>query len=317
MKNTKFLIFALSILFYFACEKSDDSFLDESLTTTTVIEAINSVTFNEDLDDVINVGMSSKSISGKVSTAKRTLSSSVDPEKLDENRFGDCATIVNDEENNTKTITFSGDCEGKKGQLRQGTIKITFSEERDVIGAFHQIEFIDFYMNNVKIEGVRNREVIDIDSNGNKTVQSTYSSGKMIYEDGTFSTKNSSFTRYFNKDSEEPYSTLSGSSEGVSTEGIPFSMNITTPIKFVYNCDLGKEIRGPKRKGWKIPVEGTKVIDDGTNKIELNYGDGICDTAVDVTTNGVLETVDLKDLKRGDRFKDLFKNRGKLGGGKG
>ena len=162
-------------------------------------------------------------------------------------------------------------------------------------------------MNDIKIEGTRRTEVISVDENGNKTMKTTFSDGKMIYEDGTFKTKNSEMIRFtYREDNKKVYSTLTGSSSGVSTEGIDFGMQITTPIKFSYDCPMD----GKMKKG-KVPVEGIKVTNDGDSSIITDFGDGTCDSLVEVTKDGEIETVDLKDIKRGDRFKNILKSKNK------
>ena len=241
------------------------------------------------------------------SSARNVESSDKGPKKFDGNKYGDCATVEVDEENNVKTVTFSGTCYGKRGQSRSGTMIISYSDVRNEAGSFRQVEYSDFYMNDIKIEGTRRTEVISVDENGNKTMKTTLSDGKMIYEDGTFKTKNSEMIRFtYREDNKKVYSTLTGSSSGVSTEGIDFSMQITTPIKFSYNCPMD----GKMKKG-KVPVEGIKVTTDGDSSIITDFGDGTCDSLIEVTKDGEVETVDLKDIKRGDRFKNILKSKNK------
>jgi hypothetical protein len=81
-------------------------------------------------------------------------------------------------------------------------------------------------------------------------------------------------------------------------------MEITTPIKFVYNCTGA----GIKKRG-KIPVEGIKVTNDGQQTITTDFGDGSCDTLVEVSKDGEVETVDLRQLRRGNHFKNIMKNK--------
>ncbi len=83
-------------------------------------------------------------------------------------------------------------------------------------------------------------------------------------------------------------------------------MEITTPIKFVYDCFT----EGEKKRG-KVPVEGIKVTTDGESSVITDFGDGSCDSLVEVTKDGEVETVDLKDIKRGDRFKNILKKKKK------
>jgi len=301
----KFTLIALSFGLITSCSEDGVSGFSENLSTTTVMETINSIAFEEDIDDLVSESMNL--ISSTTSARSADTAADKGPKRFKGDKYGDCATVVEDEENNTKTITFSEDCEGKRGQVRSGTMIVTYSETQGEAGSFRQVTYNDFYLNGVKIEGTRRTEIISIDESGSKTMRTTMSDGKMIYEDGTFETKNSEMTRYTHvENSEKQYSSLTGSKSAVSTEGVNFSMEITTPIKFVYNCDdLGFRKRG------KIPVEGVKVSIDGDQTITTDFGDGTCDTLVEVTKDGEVETVDLKDFKRGDRFKNILKKKRK------
>jgi hypothetical protein len=305
MKIKKFTLIALSFGLITSCSEDGVSGFSENLSTTTVMETINSIAFEEDIDELVSESMNLNSNASSARSADTTADKG--PKKFMGDKYGDCATVVEDEENNTKTITFSEDCEGKRGQTRSGTMIVTYSETQGEAGSFRQVTYDDFYLNGVKIEGTRRTEIISIDENGSKTMRTSMTDGKMIYEDGTFKTKNSEMTRYTHVENEEKqYSSLTGSKSAVSTEGVSFSMQITTPIKFVYNCDdLGFRKRG------KIPVEGIKVSIDGDQTITTDFGDGTCDTLVEVTKDGEVETVDLKDLKRGGRFKNILKKKRK------
>lgn len=303
MKMKKLSLLLLSFALIIACSKEGETSSSENLSTTTVLETINSIAFEEDIDELVSESMRLTSTS--LSARNYDSSAAKDPKKFKGDKYGECASVVEDEENNTKTVTFSEDCEGKRKQIRSGSIIISYSELKDEVGSFREVTYDNFYLNGVKIEGTRRTEILSLDENGSRTMLTTVTDGKMIYEDGTFKTKNASMTRYIHVENEEKmYSTLSGNKSGVSTEGVEFSMEITTPIKFVYDCDdLGFKKRG------KIPVEGVKVTIDGEQTITTDFGDGTCDTLVEVTKDGEVETVDLKDLKRGDRFKNILKKK--------
>ena len=305
MKMKKFILFVLSFGLMTSCSEDGVSGFSENLSTTTVVETINSIAFEEDIDNLISESfdLSSNVISARSADA----GSDKDTKKFKEDKYGDCASVVVDEENNTKTITFSQECEGKRGQTRSGTIIVTYSQIQGEIGSFREVSYDDFYLNDVKIEGTRRTEILSTDENGSKTMRTTLNDGKMIYEDGTFKTKSAEMTRYIHVENDrKQYTTLSGSKSGVSTEGVSFSMEITTPIKFVYNC-FGE---GQRKRG-KVPVQGIKVTNDGAQTITTDFGDGTCDTLVEITKDGEIETVDLKTLKRGDRFKNILKKKNK------
>jgi len=300
----KLTLLVLSFGLFISCSKESGNSSSENLSTTTILETINSIAFEEDIDALVSESMS---LGSNVSSA-RSADSNADkgPKKFKGDKYGDCATVVEDEENNIKTVTFSDDCEGKRGQVRSGSMIITYSETQGETGSFRQVTYDNFYLNGVKIEGIRRTEILSVDESS-KTMLTTVSDGKMIYEDGTFKTRESAMTRYVHfENDKKTYSTLSGSKSGISTEGVEFSMEITTPIKFVYDCFSTGE-----RKRGKVPVEGIKVTTSGNELISTDFGDGTCDTLVEVTKDGEVETLDLKDIKRGERFKNILKRKKK------
>ena len=303
MKKLVLLVFSFGMIT--SCSEDGVSGFSENLSTTTVLETINSIAFEEDIDDLVSesFNLSTNVISARSADAD----SAKDLKRFKGDKYGDCASVVVDEERKTKTITFLEDCEGKRGQTRSGTMIVSYSETQGEAGSYRQVTYDDFYLNGVKIEGTRRTEIISIDDNGSKTTRTTVTDGKMIYEDGTFKTKSAEMTRYTHVENDQKqYSTLTGSKSGVSTEGVNFSMEITTPIKFIYDC-FGE---GQRKKG-KVPVEGIKVTDDGEQIITTDFGDGTCDTLVEISKDGEVETVDLKYIKRKDRFKNLLKKKNK------
>ena len=305
MKKKKLVLFVFSFVLITSCSEDGVSGFSENLSTTTVLETINSIAYEEDIDDLVS---ESFNLSTNVMSARSAdADSAKDLKRFKGDKYGDCASVVVDEESNTKTITFLEDCEGKRGQTRSGTMIVSYSETQGEAGSYRQVTYDDFYLNGVKIEGTRRTEIISIDDNGSKTTRTTVTDGKMIYEDGTFKTKSAEMTRYtLVENDQKQYSTLTGSKSGVSTEGVNFSMEITTPIKFIYDC-FGE---GQRKKG-KVPVEGIKVTDDGEQIITTDFGDGTCDTLVEISKDGEVETVDLKYIKRKDRFKNLLKKKNK------
>ena len=141
MKMKKFTLFVLSFGLMTSCSEDGVSGFSENLSTTTVVETINSIAFEEDIDDLISESfdLSSNAISARSADA----GSDKETKKFKGDKYGDCASVVEDEENNTKTITFSEECEGKRGQTRSGTMIVTYSETQGEIGSFRQVTYDD------------------------------------------------------------------------------------------------------------------------------------------------------------------------------
>ncbi len=340
MKKTLTIIGLLAL--FISCNKEEalDNLASEKLSTTALSETLDKLYLDEDISTLIQSHVSINDAANKSTTSSKdgTTDTSITAHggnghfggegqgehHFEGNEYGSCAVVTIDTIANTKLIDFGIGCSDDRGEIRSGQIFITYSSNRDELGSYRQIEFINFFKDSINIQGTRRMEIIDIDEFGNTTVQTTLTNGKMVYADGTFETKNSNMFRYEYKDANDRslnYSTLWGTESGVDTDGVAFSMEITSPIKFVRNCGdsinaqmgssngmgMNQGNQRSQRRGRKIPVEGIKVLTSGADVITIDFGDGSCDTTADVTTNGVTETVDISTLSRGNAFGKLFR----------
>lgn len=353
MKIKILFLFVIASVIFYSCEKdealSSNSETSESLNsdntnslkTTSVIESINSLYLNQEIgktvDDAMNLNDSTTSAKGSTIDSKGTLEAHGGSHQgggdhqgdghqgnqryMDSDHYGDCAVVTNDTINHIKTIDFGSGCSDGEGELRSGKIIITYSEEQDVIGAYRQVEFVDFFRDSVNIKGIRRIEVIDIDELGNKTTETSLTNGMMVYPDGTYESKTSSMIRYNYRDPNDRslnYSTIEGSENGVNSDASSFSMEITTPILFVNNCGDQLHINDTTRENGvhnhgqafqkrfrNIPVQGIMTLTTDTDVITTDFGDGNCDTEAVVTTNGVSETVNINRLRRNEFFRNL------------
>ena len=194
MKNLNLISFfsLLLVMSFYRCDKQSDDFISD-LDTTSFVEAFLAFVFDQDVEELVDDAFAQESYSSKATDISLSSISAKDPKKnFKGDRYGKCATITVDEENNIKTVFFDGDCFGKRGQTRTGTIVISYSETKGEIGSFRQVEFDNYFLNDVQIEGVRRYEVVDLEEGVDKTVQMTLENGKMTYPDGSFSTKSKS-----------------------------------------------------------------------------------------------------------------------------
>ena len=303
MKNLNLISFIslLLVLSFYRCDKQSDEFISD-LDTTSFVEAFLAFVFDQDVEELVDDAFAQESYSSKTLDISLSSVSAKGPNRnFKGDRYGKCATITVDEENNIKTVFFDGECFGKRGQTRTGTIVITYSETKGEIGSFRQAEFDNYFLNDVQIEGVRRYEVIGLEEGVDKTVQMTLENGKMTYPDGSFSTKSKSITKYISYEGEERvFTSVTGNTSGVNSDGTAYEMEITSPILFTRAC--AKELM--HKKG-KIPVSGVKRIVKGESEMIINYGDGECDFVAEVTKDGVTETIDLKEIKRKRKFRKL------------
>jgi hypothetical protein len=288
-KYKSFIQIILVLLLISNCNKNLDKDIF-SYKSDSYLESIFSITFDEDIDELVNDAFSSDLLTSK------------GPKKrFKKDKYGKCASISNDEENNIKTIFFDGNCEGKRGQKRSGTIIINYSEIKGETGSFRQINFDNFYLNDVKIEGTRRYEIISNEDGIQKTVKMSLENGKMIYPDESFSTRSKVLNKEVVYDNDIRFSTtLTGNASGLDSSGKSFEMIITSPIIFLNSClDL------PNNKKGIVPVAGIKTFFKEEYEVIIDFGDGECDYFADITKDGITETIDLRKVhrKKGKKIK--------------
>jgi hypothetical protein len=261
-----------------SCNNEDDGLNDspesafESVSVDT--EASMDVAF-EDVDNVAEAGISYDEASGG---------------KLMRDPLIECAVVTHDHENNVVTIDYGDGCEGEGGRTRRGKIIVTYSDTRWFVpGTTRSITFEDFYIDSVKVEGVRTITNISADESSAPMFKTELVGGKLTWNDGTFATRDSEHTRTWSR-AETPAqdeSFVEGSAEGVNRDGENYSSTITERLVFKRRCGT---------QGYFFPVSGViETVAPGAT-IVIDYGDGECDNLAEVTINGETKTIEL-DVK--------------------
>ena len=281
-----FIKIILILILISGCDKNIDTELVE-YDSNSYVESIFGITFDEDIEELVNDAFSSDLLTSK----------GLD-KRFKNDKYGRCAYIY-DKENNTRTITFDGNCEGKRGQRRSGSIIVTYSVKKDAVGSFKKIDFDNFHLNDVKIEGIRKYEIIGFEEGVDKTVQMSLENGKMTYPDGSFSNRLKSIIKIIVYENDKHFSTsLTGNASGLDSSGSSFEMKITSPIIFLNTC-LDKL---NSRKGI-IPVAGIKTYTKDDFEVIIDFGDGECDFLANITKKGITEIIDLRKGYRKKRIK--------------
>lgn len=212
-------------------------------------------------------------------------------------RFGDCATITEDEVTNTKTIDFGEEgCEGRDGRVRKGKIIIAHEGERDVPGFKRTVSLEDFSVDSIEVEGVRILTYVS-GTDTEKEYNATLTGGKLTFPDATIATRESTRTRIasFDEDGEKTQVARYGSAGGINREGLTYEnvVDETTPILTLAVC---------REEGTFAPVSGILSINiEGESEKLIDYGDGTCDNLVTITQDGISTEVEIDPKQRRKR----------------
>lgn len=195
-----------------------------------------------------------------------------------------CATVTIDTTSSPKTITIDFDslgCVSNDGRMRQGIIFATFSGRYRSPGTLITATLINYYVDGYAVEGTKSVTNNGYNSNGNLWYTIEVDSAR-ITDTATNAQISWESTRY--REWVEDTATwwnpfddvylITGVASGVNVYGIPYTVEITTPLRVEIGCP------------W-ITEGQLEVRPQGFPIRYVDYGNGVCDRQATITINGV------------------------------
>ena len=193
-----------------------------------------------------------------------------------------CNVIITiDTTGSVKTVTVdygSSNCDCNDGKTRRGKIVTAFTGPYHAQGTIITHTPVDYYVNDIKIEGTKTVENMGLNTTGQPyfNVQidgvATLTTGEtMTYTSTRVRTWTAGFNTLLNRFDDE-YD-ITGTASGVFSSGGSYAANITAPVHIKVGCGF--------------PVSGTMEITPQSHPVRvLDYGTGTCDATFTVTVNG-------------------------------
>lgn len=180
---------------------------------------------------------------------------------------------------------------------RKGKIIITITNRCFMPDAARSVEFVDFYINDMKIEGTRTTVNKGENAEGNLEFQMTLVGGKIIFNDTLEYTREAEKTREWVR-AENPIDDIwyvTGGCNGVNLDGYEYSHTIIEKLMII-RCEEFNYRRAI--------VQGVvEIVRNGETSI-IDYGDGTCDDAAILSRNG--EQKEIKIRNRYHKRRKLF-----------
>jgi len=251
----------------------------------SILEALDHQTTNDEtaadneFDDILK--MAEEAIDSTINAIEFPVSISV----------GQCAVVTADTNTHNITIDFGSGCVGYDNRTRSGKINVHYMGYYRDPNSQLTVTFDNFIVNDITIEGTLSYNAVHRDANGHLTIVTNVKNGKLIYnETGRYisweTTKGLTWIAGENTgDAFDDVYEVTGNSSGVSSVGIGYSANITSPITIKTAC-------------WNqyiyYPVSGVKEINpSGFPTRVVDFGDGSCDKEVIITVNHDVYTITL------------------------
>jgi hypothetical protein len=210
--------------------------------------------------------------------------------------FGECAVVTNDEESKTITIDFGTGCIGGFGVERSGKIFVNYSGSS--IGdnlAKRVITFENYVVNNKGVSGTielgnRNFDgdtLVSVHKLINLTV--TFPNEKSVVYNGERTRK--WYAGVQDGDPSNNEFIITGSVQGVWSDGGEFTHEIVTPIISKWSCRLNDGYFA--RVAGVVEVKKLRRFVERTRRVD--YGNGECDSFITVTVGNRTYTISIND----------------------
>jgi hypothetical protein len=269
--SKKLGFFFMSILFTALLSCSNDD-AEPDLTVeekeTAQFELVEDYYFDDSEDVAMEAFAGEQESGGKLSTDSRLAGASL----LRTESFG----------SGTLRIDFDGTSADDRGNVRQGSIIIKHVGRWDQTGAEWTIQYIDYFINGIKVEGTRHGTVTAVTATI-ITHDVMLLSGKIIWPDGRSATREFHHRREYHRNSNHLLDRLIiyGNAQGMCRNGRGFIIEILEPMVFDRGC---------ADEGVYIAVEGKKLIKHENRELTIDYGNGSCDNVVTLTNKAGLST---------------------------
>lgn len=284
--KTKFLLIGTCIAFTFliGCN-SDENTNEGTAKTISNEEIITNSKIDASIEDVTNIAENQF-------TAQQNINNK--PDGTIKNFLPSCATITTVLTNNTWTSTIDFGSEGctlENGNSVKGKMVISFSNDFSASTQTISYTFEGFYHNGRKLQGsksiVRTKKATALQSEVHPVLTAsidltiTFDDGGVYTRKGTLIKETiAGYDTWFNW--EDNVTVVTGSANTTFPNGDTFSTEITTPLEFNGTCKKPFALKGI-----------LSITKNGVNAI-VDYGNGDCNTLVNVTKDGITTEIDLK-----------------------
>jgi hypothetical protein len=269
------IAFAGSVVFY-SCKK-DNASNSDTLTADESTMVQDDADVNSSLDDAMaevdDIGMGATLQSAEMASCKsaRLVTKIVDwPRKV--------------------TIDFGTGCSGKTGRSKSGTINVTIDGPKPFRfwypGTSRTITFVDFRVNNRRIEGTKTVTFKGLNDLGQPYWEVKLENGKVTFKDSTSITRSFVHIRTMTAGYDTTSKSIDGEfkiegyGSGINRKGLKYNDTITTPLVLSQNCK-------------HIKTGEVRITIEGKDPITLTYDNANCSGKAIINKKGKTKEIDL------------------------
>lgn len=175
-------------------------------------------------------------------------------------------------------------CQDGRGNVRKGKLICQYDGWRFQPGSEVVIIPENYFINDIKLEGVRTSVNITASQDAAPTFHVVLENGKATFADGSVALRDSDITWSWIRDNNPINDKLiilnNSVAEGTTRNGTAYQVSLLDQLEYHRFCAFA--VSGVK-----------KYVIDENKEFTVDYGDGNCDRTVDVTTGGQTMTITL------------------------
>lgn len=296
MKKHIFISMAVSVAFFFSCDR-----LENTNTDATGLKAAE--------EEVLGLTLAEAGGQDDQSVVMEPPGAFLPgPGGPFHHHLAECATVTERSEDFPKEITIDFDsCTDWRGFEKSGQIIISISDTMTVPGATATVTYVDFSIGMNFIEGTKTLVNAGLNGDGNHVVEEQ-SELTITKADGTTMTRSGSASMEWIEGfgTPEKYDDifyLSGTGSLTLDDGTEYSRTITEPLLVDRSC--------------RFILSGTVEIVNADGTAIIDFGDGTCDDTATVTANGESREIDLGNCRMRNNHRHHHRNNSGSGNGNG
>ena len=283
MKTRIFTFIAAVMISLFSCQK-DTSRLNDDALNIADDDAVAEALFEDVFSTADNASIIAEGI-GKGEDSKTGIEVVTDS----------CPTITVSRQGTalwpkTITVDFGTGCEGLNDNVRKGKIIIEVTAPRMQAGAKRTVSFVDYYFNDIKVEGTKVLETIGFNESQHFVVSVSLTGGKLTLPDGKTMERSADHQREWiagllTRNIWDDECLVSGSATGTDIYGTAYTNTITTALHWTRAC--------------RFIISGVVQISRGDSApVLLDFGTGDCDATAVVTRGDESKEITLRNRHR-------------------
>jgi hypothetical protein len=276
------LITAAIIISLLSCQK-DTSLLDEESINIADDDAVSEAIFEDVFSTADNASIISEDLA-KGEDSKSGTAVIADS----------CPTITVTRQGpiwpKTITVDYGTGCTGLNDNVRKGKIVIVVTAPRLDSGAKRTVTFVDYYFNDIKVDGTKVLETVGFNTNQHLVVSVKLTGGKLTLPDGKTILREVNHQREWiagllTKNIWDDECLVSGNATGVNINGIAYTNTIMTALHWTRAC--------------RFIVSGVVKMERGeAEPVMLDFGTGECDAKAVVTRGDESKEITLRNRHR-------------------